>query len=216
MKQNTEIRPAELADMGAVGRLYTDSWQRTYRGLIPDWVLDEMTPEKSRDKWTRYREQKENGLFVLERDGAVAGLVACRPFPERENSALLDSLHVAPEAQAHRPGGPVGSGARVSVAGHFCGPWQPPGGAALPGHGGEGALRLPRLGRRALLGPGLGGLGEPGADIFLNIPRGARESFIMLQAADGRLSAWRERGTGYDTDRAGAGVPGQGRGHGGL
>ncbi len=99
MKQSTEIRPAREADMEAVGRLYTDSWQRTYRGLIPDWVLDEMTPEKSRDKWTRYREQKENGLFVLERDGAVAGLVACRPFPERENSALLDSLHVAPEAQ---------------------------------------------------------------------------------------------------------------------
>ena len=81
MKQSTEIRPAREADMEAVGRLYTDSWQRTYRGLIPDWVLDEMTPEKSRDKWTRYRERKENGLFVLERDGAVAGLAACRPFP---------------------------------------------------------------------------------------------------------------------------------------
>lgn len=121
MKQNTEIRPAELADMGAVGRLYTDSWQRTYRGLIPDWVLDEMTPEKSRDKWTRYREQKENGLFVLERDGAVAGLVACRPFPERENSALLDSLHVAPRSRGAagaggsspgRPGGPGSAGFR--------------------------------------------------------------------------------------------------------
>ena len=85
MHQNGMIRPAREADMGAVGRLYTDSWQRTYRGLIPDWVLDEMTPEKSRDKWARYREQKENGLFVLERDGAVAGLVACRPFPDRKS-----------------------------------------------------------------------------------------------------------------------------------
>ena len=37
--------------------------------------------------------------FVLERNGAVAGFAACRPLPERENSALLDSLHVAPEAQ---------------------------------------------------------------------------------------------------------------------
>ena len=63
MKQSTEIRPARETDMEAVGRLYTDSWQRTYRGLIPDWVLDEMTPEKSRDKWTRYREQKENGTL---------------------------------------------------------------------------------------------------------------------------------------------------------
>lgn len=103
MKQSTEIRPAREADMEAVGRLYTDSWQRTYRGLIPDRVLDEMTAEQSRDKWTRYREQKENGLFVLERDGAVAGLAACRPFPERENSALLDSSMWPP-----RPRGRLG------------------------------------------------------------------------------------------------------------
>ena len=99
MGEVIQIRPAELADMGAVGRLYTDSWQRTYRGLLPDQELDEMTPEGSAEKWTRYLEQEENGLFVLERDGAVAGLVACRPLPEREHSALLDSLHVAPQAQ---------------------------------------------------------------------------------------------------------------------
>lgn len=99
MKQSIGIRPAREADMEAVGQLYTDSWQRTYRGLIPDWVLDEMTPEKSRDKWARYLERKENGMFVLERDGAVAGLVACCPFPGRAGSALLDSLHVAPEVQ---------------------------------------------------------------------------------------------------------------------
>ena len=99
MHQNERIRPAGLADMEAVGRLYTDSWKRTYRGLIPDRVLDEMTAEGSRDKWTHYLKQKENGLFVLERDGAVAGLVACRPFPERAGSALLDSLHVSPEVQ---------------------------------------------------------------------------------------------------------------------
>ena len=88
MKQSTEIRPAREADMEAVGRLYTDSWQRTYRGLIPDRVLDEMTAEQSRDKWTRYRERKENGLFVLERglpplpgagEQRPAGLPPCGP-----------------------------------------------------------------------------------------------------------------------------------------
>ena len=99
MKQSIEIRPAVSADMEAVGRLYTDSWQRTYRGLLPDQELDEMTAEASTGKWTSYLERKENAMFVLERSGAVAGFAACRPLPERENSALLDSLHVAPEAQ---------------------------------------------------------------------------------------------------------------------
>ena len=99
MKQSIEIRPAVPADMEAVGQLYTDSWQRTYRGLLPDQELDEMTAEASTKKWASYLERKENAMFVLERSGAVAGFAACRPLPERENSALLDSLHVAPEAQ---------------------------------------------------------------------------------------------------------------------
>ena len=115
MKHSIEIRPAVSADMEAVGRLYTDSWQRTYRGLLPDQELDEMTAEASTGKWTSYLERKENAMFVLERSGAVAGFAACRPLPERENSALLDSLHVAPEAQGaagagsslpRQPGGP--------------------------------------------------------------------------------------------------------------
>ena len=99
MGEVIQIRPAVPADMEAVGRLYTDSWQRTYRGLLPDQELDEMTAEASTGKWTSYLERKENAMFVLERSGAVAGFAACRPLPERENSALLDSLHVAPEAQ---------------------------------------------------------------------------------------------------------------------
>ena len=99
MEQTGTIRLAEPEDMPAVGRLYTDSWQRTYRGLLPDGELDQMTQQGSAQQWRRYLEQGENVLFVLEMDGAVAGFAACRPLPEREGSALLDSLHVSPRAQ---------------------------------------------------------------------------------------------------------------------
>lgn len=101
MKENQEIRPIRPEDLPAVGRLYTDSWERTYRGLIPDQVLDDMTPEKSTEKWRDYIARRENAMFVVERGGAVDGFVACCPFPQRENSALLDSLHVAPQTQGN-------------------------------------------------------------------------------------------------------------------
>ena len=106
MKQSTEIRPAREADMEAVGRLYTDSWQRTYRGLIPDWVWDEMTPEKSRDKWTLYRERKENGLFVLERGrgrGRACGLPPLPGAGEQRPAGL-------PPCGPRGPGGAAGVG----------------------------------------------------------------------------------------------------------
>lgn len=101
MEENGTIRPIRPEDLPAVGRLYTDSWERTYRGLIPNQVLDDMTSEKSTEKWRDYLARRENGVFVVERNGAVEGFAACCPFPERENSALLDSLHVAPGAQGN-------------------------------------------------------------------------------------------------------------------
>lgn len=104
MKQSIEIRSARPEDLAAVGRLYTHSWRRTYRGLIPDRVLDAMTEEGSREKWMHYLVRPENEMFVLVHAGKVEGFAACRPLPERENSALLDSLHVDPACQGRGAG----------------------------------------------------------------------------------------------------------------
>ena len=166
MKQSIEIRPAVPADMEAVGRLYTDSWQRTYRGLLPDQELDEMTAEASTEKWTSYLERKENAMFVLERNGAVAGFAACRP-PSRAGEQRSFGFppcgpggpggRLGPEA--HCPGSPLGEGAGIPGADSLCGAGQSSGGASLPEAGSQRAVLLPRLGRRPLLGAGLGGFG---------------------------------------------------------
>ena len=40
------VRPAELADAAAIARVQTASWQSSYRGILPDSILDTMDPER--------------------------------------------------------------------------------------------------------------------------------------------------------------------------
>ncbi len=47
----TLIRPAVLNDADALARVHIDSWLTTYRGLIPDSVLDNLSFERRRDWW---------------------------------------------------------------------------------------------------------------------------------------------------------------------
>ena len=39
-------RPATLADAAAIARVQTESWQSSYRGILPDAILDTMDPER--------------------------------------------------------------------------------------------------------------------------------------------------------------------------
>ena len=163
--------------MPAVGRLYTDSWQRTYRGLLPDGVAGPDDPSRAAaqqvDPLSGSRE--ENGLFVLERDGAVAGLCGLPPPPGAGGAAPCWTPSTSPpEAQgrrlgaaAHRPGGPVGRGSagfRELVG--LCGPGQRAGPSSL--YRGMGAQELYAFhdpGTGPLLGPGLGGLELSGSEL---------------------------------------------------
>jgi ribosomal protein S18 acetylase RimI-like enzyme len=42
---NLEIRIASKEDIKGVSRVYVDSWRTTYRGLVPDDYLDELSYE---------------------------------------------------------------------------------------------------------------------------------------------------------------------------
>lgn len=91
-----EIQAALPQDMEAVGLLYTQSWQRTYRGLLPDALLDGMTAQASTGKWARYLSQPGQYLYCAKAEGQLLGFAACKPCSMPEGCLLLDSLHVAP------------------------------------------------------------------------------------------------------------------------
>ena len=100
MDSPVTVRPARVEDAAAMARMHVRSWQESYRGLMPDRVLDDPGLVDARERfWTaalvdeRYR---ANRIAVAERDGAVIGVAMAGPpeSPERGWSLHLYVLYV--------------------------------------------------------------------------------------------------------------------------
>ena len=77
------IRPARVEDVAQMARVNVRCWQETYRGLMPDSVLDDPSFSAARERfWTaaltdeRYR---ENRVAVAERNGELVGIAMSGP-----------------------------------------------------------------------------------------------------------------------------------------
>ena len=75
------IRYASILDASAIARVNIESWRSTYRGLIADAILDNMTFKNYLEKWNnilRTSEQKDSFCFVAENDtNEIVGYAAC-------------------------------------------------------------------------------------------------------------------------------------------
>ena len=76
MSDAAVIRPAELRDAEAIGRLHARSWKAAYRGILPDELLDGVCEEErveQRRKALRKPFRPDVANWVIEEDGAVRG-----------------------------------------------------------------------------------------------------------------------------------------------
>jgi len=80
------VRPARVQDVGQMARVHVRCWQETYRGLMPDAVLDDPGFLAARERmWTaaltdkRYR---RNRVAVAARDGELVGIAMSGPPQE--------------------------------------------------------------------------------------------------------------------------------------
>ena len=90
-------RDAILADAPSIADLHTASWQRFYRGILPDAFLDGSIVGERRTVWhdrlTRSRHDRQ--LVHLALDGAnLVGFTCVLADEEPERGILLDNLHV--------------------------------------------------------------------------------------------------------------------------
>ena len=91
------IRPARVADIPQMARVQVQCWQETYRGLMPDAVLDDPGLPAARERmWTaaltgeRYR---QNRVAVAERDEELIGIAMSGP-PQDNDAAWARQLYV--------------------------------------------------------------------------------------------------------------------------
>lgn len=76
------IRGADAADAAAIARVHVRSWQETYRGLMPDEVLDAPDFVERRERmwqWVLAAPEQRGRPAVAELDGDVVGIAWAGP-----------------------------------------------------------------------------------------------------------------------------------------
>lgn len=78
-----EVRPAVDADVDGMARVHVDSWEETYRGLMPDELLDAPDlVDRRRQMWTSALDedhQRTHTCAVADQDGRIVGVAMSGP-----------------------------------------------------------------------------------------------------------------------------------------
>jgi len=73
------VRRAELKDAEAIGRVQVKSWRTTYRGIVPDAFLNDMTHAVYASRWYGRLSDPESKLITYvatEEDGTLFGFAS--------------------------------------------------------------------------------------------------------------------------------------------
>ncbi len=92
------IRPETEDDCDALARLHVLAWQKAYRGLLPDEVLDTLDVAD----WARKRRERLNNdgtrrTAVAEQEGVVVGFVRFGPDRSDDTFGEIQAIYVHPD-----------------------------------------------------------------------------------------------------------------------
>ena len=94
------LRAARADDSGAIARVIVQAWRETYRGVVPDRILDDPGFLDARERfWTAVLTEepyRDNRIVVAERDGRMVGVAMSGPVDDVESDwdAQLYVLYV--------------------------------------------------------------------------------------------------------------------------
>ena len=69
------IREASLGDAAAIAQVHVDSWRSTYRGIIPDTILAELSYEQRERQWEETVGDTEQREFVYVAENPATGII---------------------------------------------------------------------------------------------------------------------------------------------
>ncbi|MEB3179933.1 MAG: GNAT family N-acetyltransferase [Nostocaceae cyanobacterium] len=94
------IRKAEITDSDGIAEVHVQSWKATYRGLIPDFILDTLSIERRRTLWENIISVDKTSTLVLQLNGMIAGFVnfgSTRDSDKNpEISAEITAIYLSP------------------------------------------------------------------------------------------------------------------------
>lgn len=92
---NVLIRPETEDDCDEAAAVHVLAWQRGYRGMLPDELLDTLDVAQ----WSTRRRQRipDKVSLVAERDGRIVGFVRFGPDREDQSCGEIQAIYVHPD-----------------------------------------------------------------------------------------------------------------------
>lgn len=96
-----KIRVAVKEDSAAIGKVHVDSWRTTYKGIVPDDVLEKMSYEQQKEQWDYILTIDHVIVLVAEVDGKIVAYASAGPFNQQKfpRQAGLSTLYSLEEYQ---------------------------------------------------------------------------------------------------------------------
>jgi ribosomal protein S18 acetylase RimI-like enzyme len=92
------IRPETDADLESVVGVHIRAWQKAYRGMLPDEVLDALDPVEWARRRREIREIADGRAgYLAEVNGVIAGFVQCGPDREDPVYGEIYAIYVDPD-----------------------------------------------------------------------------------------------------------------------
>lgn len=103
MSPASQIREAGPGDAQAIAEIHVRSWLATYRGMLPDAILDSLSVEQREEAWrSRLVEPAGGGFVLVAADPEVAGFLSANvpshDLDSRESVGEIAALYIHPEA----------------------------------------------------------------------------------------------------------------------
>lgn len=97
-----KIREATIHDAQGIAKVHVDSWRTTYKGIIPDDFLNNLSYEQRTELWIHNIGRKNN--FILVAESTEGEIIDFADFWKREtntipNSSDLTSIYLLEEYQ---------------------------------------------------------------------------------------------------------------------
>jgi len=93
-----QIRIAGPEDAAAIATVHCQAWRETYRGMLPDAMVDGLGPEEAETKWAlRLAPESSDEVFLAtDRAGTPLGFASGKPSdePTAPDAGLLDTLYL--------------------------------------------------------------------------------------------------------------------------
>ena len=93
------IRLTVTDDLNNIAEVYRYNHINTYKGLLSDKYLSNLTLDYCRDKWEKYAEDTRKRIWVAYEADIFLGFVAGMADSQLPDTWYLDSLHVTERAR---------------------------------------------------------------------------------------------------------------------